>query len=124
MTGVGGDTRIDLNIWLAPFPGELGHGKRRTWAPACLRGLPGSGGRKSLRPMAARPGLSGRDQLQHFDPLADVPLHGPVTDRFEIQPGDIEFATVGHIGIVIHLPSEKAQSSPASVGPWRETPEG
>ena len=38
----------------------------------------------------------------HDDPLADVPLIGPVTDRFTIQPGDIEFIVVGSIEVVIH----------------------
>jgi len=39
---------------------------RRAWAPLYLRGLLGPGERKSLQPMAARPGLSGYGQLQHF----------------------------------------------------------
>src|SRR3712207_9524629 len=60
--GAGGD----LDRWLAPFLDALGHKKRRTWAPLYLRGLLGSGERKSLQPMAARLGLSGHDQLQHF----------------------------------------------------------
>src|ERR687894_137973 len=60
--GAGGD----LDRWLAPFLAALGHKKRRTWAPLYLRGLMGPGERKSLQPMAARLGLSGHDQLQHF----------------------------------------------------------
>jgi DDE superfamily endonuclease len=56
----------DLDRWLEPFLGELGHKRRRTWAPLYLRGLMGPGERKSLQPMAARLGLSGHDQLQHF----------------------------------------------------------
>ena len=60
--GAGGD----LDRWLAPFLDALGHKKRRTWAPLYLRGLLGPGERKSLQPMAARLGLSGHDQLQHF----------------------------------------------------------
>jgi SRSO17 transposase len=44
----------------------LGHKKRRIWAPLYLRGLMDPGERKSLQPMAARQGLSGHDQLQHF----------------------------------------------------------
>ena len=60
--GAGGD----LDRWLAPFLDALGHKKRRTWAPLYLRGLLGSGERKSLQPMAAGLGLSGRDQLHHF----------------------------------------------------------
>jgi SRSO17 transposase len=56
----------DLDRWLAPFLEVLGHKKRRTWAPLYLRGLLGPGERKSLQPMAARLGLPGHDQLQHF----------------------------------------------------------
>src|SRR5215203_2975541 len=60
--GVGGD----LDRWLKPFLAALGLKKRRDWAPLYLRGLLGPGERKSLQPMAARLGLSGHDQLQHF----------------------------------------------------------
>src|SRR3712207_1796631 len=56
----------DLDRWLAPFLAALGHKKRRTWAPLYLRGSMGPGERKSLQPMAARLGLPGHDQLQHF----------------------------------------------------------
>ena len=56
----------DLDRWLEPFLAALGHKKRRTWAPLYLRGLLGPCERKSLQPMAARLGLSGHDQLQHF----------------------------------------------------------
>src|SRR5215218_7155666 len=61
-----GSTARDLDAWLEPFLVALGHKKRRTWAPLYLRGLLGPGERKSLQPMAARLGLSGHDQLQHF----------------------------------------------------------
>lgn len=56
----------DLDVWLTPFLEVLGRKTRRTWAPLYLRGLLGPGERKSLQPMAARLGLSGHDQLQHF----------------------------------------------------------
>src|SRR3712207_9306203 len=56
----------DLDRWLEPFLAVLGHKKRRSWAPLCLRGLLGPSERKSLQPMAASLGLSGHDQLQHF----------------------------------------------------------
>jgi SRSO17 transposase len=59
--GVGG-----LDVWLAPFLEVMGRKTRRTWAPLYLRGLLGPGERKSLQPMAARLGLPGHDQLQHF----------------------------------------------------------
>lgn len=56
----------DLDRWLAPFLAVMGRKTRRTWAPFYLRGLLGPSARKSLQPMAARLGLSGHDQLQHF----------------------------------------------------------
>ena len=66
MTDIGDDTGRDLNTWLALSLKELGHRERRIWALMYLRGLLGPGERKSLQPMAARLGLSGHDQLQHF----------------------------------------------------------
>ena len=60
-------TRLDdLDQWLEPFLSLMGRKTRRTWVPLYLRGLLGSGERKSLLPMAERLGLSGHDQLQHF----------------------------------------------------------
>jgi SRSO17 transposase len=56
----------DLDDWLAPFLDVMGRKTRRAWAPFYLRGLLGPGERKSLQPMAARLGLPGHDQLQHF----------------------------------------------------------
>lgn len=56
----------DLDAWLAPFLAVMGRKTRRTWAPLYVRGLLGPGERKSLQPMAARLGLPGHDQLQHF----------------------------------------------------------
>lgn len=56
----------DLDNWLTPFLEVMGRKTRRIWAPFYLRGLLGPGERKSLQPMAARLGLSGHDQLQHF----------------------------------------------------------
>jgi SRSO17 transposase len=61
-----GGAAQDLDAWLEPFLGALGHKKRRIWAPLSLRGLLGPSERKSLQPMAACLGLSGHDQLQHF----------------------------------------------------------
>jgi SRSO17 transposase len=61
-----GGTARDLDAWLEPFLDVVGHKTRRGWAPLYLRGLLGPGERKSLQPMAARLGLSGHDQLQHF----------------------------------------------------------
>jgi SRSO17 transposase len=62
----GGDCFHDLDDWLAPFLEVMGRKTRRTWAPFYVRGLLGPGERKSLQPMAARLGLPGHDQLQHF----------------------------------------------------------
>lgn len=56
----------DLDAWLAPFLAVMGRKTRRTWAPLYVRGLLGPGERKSLQPLAARLGLSGHDQSQHF----------------------------------------------------------
>ena len=56
----------DLDVWLTPFLEAMGRKTRRVWAPLYVRGLLGPGERKSLQPMAARLGLSGHDQLQHF----------------------------------------------------------
>jgi SRSO17 transposase len=55
-----------LDAWLAPFLAVMGRVTRRRWAPLYLHGLIGPGGRKSLQPLAARLGLGGHDQLQHF----------------------------------------------------------
>jgi SRSO17 transposase len=60
------DGGAGLDRWLAPFLEVLGRKTRRVWAPLYLRGLLGPGERKSLQPMAARLGLGGHDQLQHF----------------------------------------------------------
>jgi SRSO17 transposase len=55
-----------LDAWLAPFLAVMGRVTRRRWAPLYLHGLLGPDGRKSLQPLAARLGLGGHDQLQHF----------------------------------------------------------
>ena len=56
----------DLDSWLEPFLDVMGRKTRREWASFYVRGLLGPGERKSLQPMAARLGLPGHDQLQHF----------------------------------------------------------
>lgn len=71
----------------------MGGKTRRTWAPLYLRGLLGAGERKSLSPMAARLGLAGHDQLQHFIASRawdDAPLWTALTheaDRLVGGPG-------------------------------------
>lgn len=94
MAGLGG-AGSDLDRWLAPFLDALGHKKRRTWAPMYLRGLLGPSERKSLQPMAARLGLNGHDQLQHFvasPAWDDAPLWRALaeqTDRLVGGPGAV-----------------------------------
>src|SRR5919112_4922564 len=78
------DWRAELDGWLGPFLVALGHGKRRLWAPAYLRGLLGPGDRKSLQPTAARLGLKGHDQLHHFvasPAWSDAPLRRLLVGR-------------------------------------------
>src|SRR6201995_2302007 len=60
------DIDADLDHWLEPFLDATGRSTRRKMAPLYVRGLLGSGGRKSIQPMAERLGLSGHDQLHHF----------------------------------------------------------
>src|SRR3954468_18058155 len=60
------DIDADLDRWLEPFLDATGRSTRRKMAPLYVRGLLGSGGRKSIQPMAERLGLSGHDQLHHF----------------------------------------------------------
>src|SRR5918997_5917946 len=84
------DWREELDGWLGPVLAVLGHEKRRRWAPVYLQGLLGPGERKSLQPMAARLGLSGHDQLQHF--LAstawdDAPLRRLLVERADALVG-------------------------------------
>src|SRR3954462_15153640 len=60
------DIAADLDAWLKPFLDATGRKSRRTMAPLYVRGLLGSGERKSIQPMAERLGLPGHDQLHHF----------------------------------------------------------
>jgi SRSO17 transposase len=62
----GSRVEATLERWLAPFLQVMSHKTRRRWAPWYLHGLLGPDGRKSLQPLAARLGLGGHDQLQHF----------------------------------------------------------
>ncbi len=52
----------NLDNWLEPFLDVTGRSTRRKTAPLYVRGLLGSGGRKSVQPMAERLGLPGHDQ--------------------------------------------------------------
>ena len=96
MADVDSGTR-DLDAWLAPFLDVLGRKTRRTWAPFYLRGLLGPGERKSLQPMAARLGLSGHDQLQHFiasPAWDDGPLWRVLAERADRLVGGPQAALV------------------------------
>src|SRR3712207_4234456 len=87
----------DLDAWLGPFLAATGRKTRRTWAPLYLRGLLGPGERKSLQPMAARLGLSGHDQLQHFiasPAWNDAPLWRVLAEQADRLVGGPEAALV------------------------------
>src|SRR5690348_7425193 len=60
------DIDADLDRWLEPFLDATGRSTRRKMAPLYVRGRLGSGGRKSIQPMAERLGLSSHEQLHHF----------------------------------------------------------
>jgi SRSO17 transposase len=84
------DIDADLDHWLAPFLDVTGRSTRRKMTPLYLRGLLGSGGRKSIQPMAARLGLSGHDQLHHFisSPAWDeAPLWRVLAEQVDRQVG-------------------------------------
>jgi len=60
------DWEKQFERWLEPFLAALGNKKRRHWAPLYLRGLMGSGERKSVQPMASRIAPEDHEQLHHF----------------------------------------------------------
>jgi SRSO17 transposase len=60
------DWKQDLEGWLTPFLGALGHKTRRLMCPAYVAGLIGPGDRKSIQPMAAKAEDVGYDRLHHF----------------------------------------------------------
>ena len=79
-----------LELWLAPFLEVLGGKTRRRWAPLYLQGLLGPDGRKSLQPLAARLGLGGHDQLQHFiasPAWDDAPLRRVLVEKAGVLVG-------------------------------------
>ena len=84
------DIDADLDHWLEPFRDATGRSTRRKMAPLYVRGLLGSGGRKSVQPMAERLGLSGHDQLHHFissPAWDDAPLWRVLAEQVERQVG-------------------------------------
>ncbi len=66
MVGSTLDWTKDLERWLRPFLGRLGHKARRRMCPAYVSGLIGPGDRKSIQPMAERLELGSYDRLHHF----------------------------------------------------------
>src|SRR6201989_909743 len=60
------DIDADLDHWLEPFLDVTGRSTRRKMAPLYVRGLLGSGGRKSVQPMAERLGLATQCPLPPF----------------------------------------------------------
>jgi SRSO17 transposase len=86
-----------LDAWLAPFLAAMGRATRRRWAPLYLHGLHGPDGRKSLQPMAARLGLGGHDQLQHFiasPAWDDAPLRRVLAGKADALVGGPEAVLV------------------------------
>src|SRR3954465_11240722 len=89
------DIDADLDHWLEPFLEATGRSTRRKMAPLYVRGLLGSGGRKSVQPMAERVGLSSHDPLHHFissrawddAPLDDAPLWDALAEEVDRQVG-------------------------------------
>jgi SRSO17 transposase len=84
------DIDADLDHWLEPFLAATGRSTRRKMAPLYVRGLLGSGGRKSIQPMAERLGLSGHDQLHHFissPAWDDAPLWRVLAEQADRQVG-------------------------------------
>jgi SRSO17 transposase len=84
------DIDADLDHWLEPFLDVTGRSTRRRMAPLYVRGLLGSGGRKSVQPMAERLGLSSHDQLHHFissEAWDDAPLWRVLAEQVDRQVG-------------------------------------
>jgi SRSO17 transposase len=84
------DIDADLDHWLEPFLDVTGRSTRRKMAPLYVRGLLGSGGRKSVQPMAERLGLSSHDQLHHFISSRawdDAPLWRVLAEQVDRQIG-------------------------------------
>jgi SRSO17 transposase len=84
------DIDADLDHWLEPFLDVTARSTRRKMAPLYVRGLLGSGGRKSIQPMAERLGLSGHDQLHHFISSRawdDAPLWRVLAEQVDRQVG-------------------------------------
>src|SRR3954468_16031648 len=87
------DIDADLDAWLKPFLDVTGRKSRRKMAPLYVRGLLGSGERKSIQPMAERLGLPGHDQLHHFissPAWDDAPLWRVLAEQADRQVGSAD----------------------------------
>src|SRR4051812_5332012 len=92
------DIDADLDRWLEPFLAATGRSTRRKMAPLYVRGLLGSGGRKSVQPMAERLGLSSHDPLHHFISSRawdDAPLWRGLAEGGDRQGGGAGGGVVG-----------------------------
>jgi SRSO17 transposase len=84
------DIDADLDQWLERFLDATGRSTRRRMAPLYVRGLLGSGGRKSVQPMAERLGLPSHAQLHHFISSRawdDAPLWRVLAEQVDRQVG-------------------------------------
>lgn len=84
------DIDADLDHWLEPFLDVTGRSTRREMAPLYVRGLLGSGGRKSVQPMAERLGLASHDPLHHFitsPAWDDAPLWRVLAEQVDREVG-------------------------------------
>ena len=91
------DIDADLDAWLKPFLDATGRKSRRKMAPLYVRGLLGSGERKSIQPMAERLGLPGHDQLHHFissPAWDDAPLWRVLAEQADRQVGGTDAVLV------------------------------
>src|SRR5215213_1651357 len=91
------DIAADLDTWLEPFLDATGRKSRRKMAPLYVRGLLGSGERKSIQPMAERLGLPGHDQLHHFissPAWDDAPLWRVLAEQADRQVGGADAVLV------------------------------
>src|ERR1700760_2418174 len=84
------DIDADLDHWLEPFLDAPGRSTRRKMAPLYVRGLLGSGGRKSVQPMAERLGFASHDPVHHFissEGLGDAAPWGVLAEQVDRQVG-------------------------------------
>src|SRR5690349_5689177 len=110
------DIDADLDRWLEPFLDATGRSTRRKMAPLYVRGLLGSGGRKSVQPMAERLGLASHDPLHHFissPAWDDAPLWRVLAEQVDRQVG-------GKDAVLVVDDSGLAKKGDLSVGVARQ----